>query len=265
METPQSESYASYLHLPPREAWKNPDKWLQPLRPDQKLNLPLDDRGFVKTDNAIDMVMDLFKPTYKFEYDPDNFETRDDVHHFYGTYRMYVTAREELIAAGNPHDFVPMQFRNNPNNMGLIHRHLHNTFHLKSNLVPMPEIEPMAEYLERFRIGKQILNKTVKAAEETIKWDKHRMQRRLSVTARPEVINNAEIDAYGEMVLNDLYNRHFGSMVRAIDELRSIGSQEIMMPNGPLVIDSPDPHKIIAIGKAASRNAINYTEQIRAS
>jgi hypothetical protein len=211
------------------------------------------------------MVMDLFKPSHKFEYDPDNHETRDDIHHFYGTYRMYVMEVAELTAAGNPNATIPIQFRNLPTNLGHMQRQIHNTFHLKTNLVPMPELDPMVEYARNFRIGKQILNKMIKAAEETIEWSERRISRRNNILQKPEIINFSDIDTYGERILNDMHNRHFGSMVNAINELRAHDSNNVVVLHDALRTEQPDPHHVLRIGKTASRSAINYAPQIRAS
>jgi hypothetical protein len=81
--------------LPPPDAWKRPDKWLDlstglVRRDAPRLVLPSDDRGMLRPDEVVEVINEMyFWGDYDWPYEPSDAETKPDAHHFYHYKRWY--------------------------------------------------------------------------------------------------------------------------------------------------------------------------------
>lgn len=253
MSAPQD----SPLHLPPRWAWKDPNRWLKPLEENEKIPLPVDDRGFVKTHEAVETVKDLFVDDYIWRHDSENFETRPDDHHFYYFEEDYKRYSQQLAAVDDPRASVPIEFRGNPNNIGTMFRHAHNVFHHLSLRPDMPELDAMDEYLDRYKIAKQIFTRLLLASEETLEVQRLKIKRRDNVRRRPETVKDG-VDTAGQQYFQSEFESNFGSYQKALQEFMSVDNPDIIMLRGQLKLERPTPHQIVRIGKIATKRAVDF-------
>jgi len=139
--------------LPPLEAWKRPDKWVDlstglPRRDVSRLVLDTDERGLVNPHQVMEHVTDVFFwRDYDWPFDPDDQQTRPDDHHFYYDRKLYTAP----ISFG---DEIPKQFRELPVSIGRMPRQLHNAIH-DFTLPPLqPERQVMKDYVDSYELAR---------------------------------------------------------------------------------------------------------------
>lgn len=265
MKSRKLESY-NPRSLPPREAWKKPDRWLGYLSHDQRIELPVDDRNFIQTDNAFDRVMDLFKSSYEWEYHPNDFRTIPDPHHFYYYQNEWQMWSERLATSDNSyereHATAVTDFRSDPTNIGLMLRGIHNVFHHTTQRPAMPDLEYIVEYMHRRNLAKLAFAKVVDAARGTIDSTNLIHDRQSSVENNPDLLKNiGGTDIFGQEILGDKFTRRYSYLQQSLEEFMSVDSKEILMPDGEMIpIDQTTPLSIIVkLGnRARSFSAIDY-------
>lgn len=243
--------------LPPREAWKEPDKWLGYVRPEDRIILPTDDRGLVQIDNAFDRVMDLFKPRYKWEFNPDDFRTVPDQHHYYYFKREWELWSERLGQSEDPFERenaqAVIEFRENPTNIGMMLRGIHNAIHHTTQKPELPALEHIVEYTTNYELARLAFSKITSAAEGIKKSTNLIALRENSVRQKPELVNNGETDAFCRQILEDKLNRRQAYLKQSIKEFLGVRNNGIIMPDGQEIrISETTPlETIIELGKRA--------------
>lgn len=255
-------SSASFPHLPPAWAWKNAERWLEDLgpsgQPRQKIDLPTDDRGFIKTDEAVEIVKDLFIPSYQWIRDEKNPNTRLDDHHFYFD-------EEDYKPHNNHGSSIPSEFRELPPNIGTMTREIHCVFHHATNKVAMPEIDAMREFNERYHLAKQAFTNLHIAAEDTLQWHALRLARREDIRKNPWRIGNRTEDTIGEEITGTKFKLHFSAYLSALEEFKVVEHKDVIVPGKKLRLDRVTPQQIIRIGKIVTLRAVDYKPQLAAS
>jgi len=216
--------------LPPLEAWKDPEAWLDlktglPKKGIEKLQLipgeTLDDRGFVKIDELVDYVMrTLFRDDYNWRFDPTNFDSRFDNHHFYYNAAEYEPGVNNGI-------LVPRQFRETPTNIGRMRRPVHNTFHAFVQKPRMPDVEAMHEYNMSYQLAHAAFKRLYLAAHETVNVMGSFSSRRQSI-ASGAVTPKDEYDSFAEEFLRTNFNRNFTRYSGEVERFRDTQGKEIV-------------------------------------
>lgn len=243
------------LHLPPASAWKDPERWLGDInsrnQPRKKLDVPVDDRGFVKPDETIEMVKELFVSSYEWVRDPTNPETRLDDHHFYFD-------EEDYKAIHHNGSTIPMRFREQAPNIGTMQRNLHNAIHHTTNKPAIPEIDAMDEYNIRYLIAKQAFSNLHEAATNTLQAQHFRWARRQDIKRNPWRLGERDEDLVGEQYNESQFKRHFSAYLDALEKFQKIDNKDIIVPGKKIKLERATPHQILRIGKIVARQAVNY-------
>jgi len=245
----------SPLHLPPRHEWKPKHRYIfdstVPL-----LDLPVDDRGFVKPDEVIATVKDWFVPGYDWSYDPDNDETRVDDHHFHGEAADYKKLDAHYGSS------VPTRFRNNPFFVGRMYRPAHNAIHRGFKIAQPPELDPMVEFLDRWDIAIQSHKRLQDAARSTLDAYERRLGRKRTLKKFPSI--SSDEDEYGQWLLNHEFEKNFAQYQIALTAFKAIEHSEILIPGKVIKLERASPQQVIRAGKAVAKKAIDYTDDIAA-
>lgn len=246
--------------LPPPEAWKQPDKWMDlttglalPNAP--RLLLDTDDRGFVIPDRAMEMVLDmLFWSDYEWEYDPNDSELMFDDHHF-------EHSKYKFSAEANGGNRTAEIFRENTTLIGRMPRPLHNVFHDYTVDPDVPDIDSMDEYNKSYRLAKSIFKRLQDAAKNTIEAQQLFEQRRRTV-ALGSVGLKKEMDETGEAFMREFFNKHFKAYASAVESLKLLDQNDLSFPTFPELARAK-PHQVVRkIGGLVSRKSINYAPML---
>lgn len=207
-------------HLPPLEAWKQPDRWLDlstgKVKSDTPLLvLPTDDRGFLRPDQVIDIMVDrFFWKDYDWPYDPDDLETRPDDHHFYYYKKWYK-------ADVNGGDNVPWEFRELPTSIGRMPRQMHNAIHHLTAPPTMPDRDAMDEYIASYEMALKLFRRLQRSINRTVRKGGH--------TVSPELLDRLpqELDPIAEAFIEGFFTHHFSGYRDAIESFRRGQASEI--------------------------------------
>lgn len=195
-------------------------------------------------------------PGYDWSYDHENDETRIDDHHFHGEAADF---KQLDSAYGNN---IATRFRNNPFFMGRMYRLAHNAIHHGFRVAKPPEIEPMAEFLERWDIAIQAHKKLQDSAQSALDSYEDRLKRRRTLRRFPEISSDA--DAYGQWHLNYNFQKDFAQYQLALRAFKAIEHDHIIIPGKTIKLDRTSPHDVLRAGKAVAKRAIDYTQDIAA-
>lgn len=256
--TPETQSTR---RLPPAEAWNEPEKWIDTetglaLPGVKKIILPTDDRRFVKTDAAVEYVLDtLFKTGYEWNFDYDDPETRPDEHHFY-------YERADYSSRANNGSLVPYKFRRLPTLIGRMPRQLHNAFHDLTVRPEIPEIEAMQNYIDAYALAYNAFKNLFDTAKITVEAMKMFPQRRQDV-ALGRVIPKTEDDYIGEEYMRSFFKEHFSAYSDAVDAFIATENKDIIYPDYSS-IEKAKPHQVVSkLGRVVSRTCIDYVTAVK--
>lgn len=244
--------------LPPPEAWKRPDIWLDPeRRAENRFYLPVDDRQFVIPDASIELVLELFDPDYRWPVDPNHPETRPDIHHFYWEHERYKAAN----FGGNT---IPMDFCELPSNKGKMPRMFHNVLHDITREPIMPLLADMKAHIRAYMLARQAFAEVVKSARLAAEQQKNFPVRRKDVARNPGRLSGRREDVVGEEILASLFDRHFRDYRRRLEAIlasSTLVAAEVA-PLFPEVSQLPSkmkPHVAVKkIGRLSTFKAVNY-------
>lgn len=249
--------------LPPLEAWKQPDKWIDVrtglVKPDApKLILDTDDRGFLRPDQVVQTVNEVFFwKDYDWPYQMGDPETQPDDHHFY-----YDEA--EYSPGAHSGSYVPMRFRELPTQIGRMPRQFHNTIHDLTAKPEMPELEHMEHYYRSYLIAQQAFKRLYITAKRTAGASQIFPVRRRTI-ADGNIEPKHHDDEIGEAYMRELFDKHFRSYSRAIEHVRSISDPELIFPD----VDSLQKvrlQKVVKkLGQVVTREYINFVPTLRAA
>lgn len=250
-------------HLPPLEAWKQPEKWVDIStglpRPDiSRLVLPTDDRGFINPSQVVEMVEDtLFWKDYNWPYEQGEQETASDDHHFY-----YTAA--EYSPLNNSGSDIPSMFRTLPTVIGRMPRQFHNTIHDFTEKPAMPDIDAMAEYYQSYLLAYRAFQGVMQSAKNTTQASRMFATRQKAVQDGLVHPSDPE-DIVAKEMMRDFFSRHFEAYSQLVNRLMEL-------PGRPLVI--PDTEKLsqykphVAVKKMSRfvlKGRVNYTPYLRAA
>lgn len=213
-------------NLPPFEAWKEPEKYLaykdgRLKKSIPKIEIPADDRGFVKIDEFIKTVTtELFHPDFEWKYTKGDLTTQPDEHHFYYFDEMYKPRN-------NDGSKIPSQFRALPIHIGWMPRQFHNVLHAVTERPEMPQMDDMEEFLQSYLIAHSAFKRLFITAKNTVEAAQMfpiLRSRYQTGTVKPK----DEDDSIGEAYMRDFFARHYKSYSDAIDEYYETERKEIV-------------------------------------
>lgn len=257
------------LHLPPPDAFKEPEKWLRRIPYEEKIYLPVDDRGFLKTDEAIRLLLDEFDPAYQWRPVPGLSESQPDKHHKYSYRKDFLHLSLRLQEMGVEDWKMPMRFRENPSNIMLLPGLFHNFLHHSARKVGKPEydadpqrlvkleMEDMDEYLINYTLAHRALSTASSSAKNILRIEALATVRNEDVTRR---FGTEASDPIGEKFIDQSLERYFRGYKMGIQAILSGVRLDLLMPpNEEVTIDiEPTYEQIIKIGEKSVRGAVNY-------
>lgn len=255
----RNESYSR--RLPPPEAWKNYDKWVDPqtgsARPGTtKLTLDTDDRGFLFPEPATLQIIDqLFWEDYDWPFDPHDPQTAPDDHHFHFEARDYAP----YMHGGSK---VPQRFRELPTLIGREPRQLHNATHDFVNKPLMPERDAMKEYIDAYYLARRALQRLYKGASKTVRTRGMFNERRRSV-AQGMVTPIDHDDAIGREFLRTTFQQVFGNYSRAVEDYELV-QQHLAVPDILPAVATRKPDRVVRLlGRHVNKDHINLVPLVR--
>lgn len=241
--------------LPPPEAWRQPDRWLdlstglmKPAKRHQPH--PTDNKGLVVIPDVIAELKDLFWDDYEWEVDQNDQQLRPDNHHTYFT-------KTDYQPINNDDSLIPYLFREQQSNLARIPRQTHNVWHDRYDKPPKPSQKVMYEYIEEHIVIREALINLVRAAKHTTELYGTFPMRREDVARHPERINYREEDSIAEEYLRNKFNARFSYYRSALDEFRGIPQLDVIYPDLAEIDEKP---KVVAakLGAFVTRRAVNF-------
>jgi hypothetical protein len=211
--------------LPPFEAWKDPEQWLDLntglVKPNIDL-IPVEyEDGLVAIDSFVtNITSTLFRPEYEWQFQPKDVQTRPDDHHFYFTRNEY----EPDVHDG---DDVPQRFRELAVNLGRVPRQFHNTIHDLTEKPVMPDREVMHDFVQSYHLAHTAFKNLYISAKLTLDAMGLFPARRETV-AKKLLIPKFDDDAIGEAILRQRFKKHFSNYERAVDQYLETEGKEIV-------------------------------------
>ncbi|MEO5950091.1 MAG: hypothetical protein ABIQ04_01440 [Candidatus Saccharimonadales bacterium] len=247
-------SMQSYAHLPPPDAWKEPDKWLSPDNR-QKFYAPIDDRGFVLPDDTVETVLDLFHDDYEWPYDKDDPTTKPDDHHFHWEMDSYLPVHH----LGST---IPMAFRELATNRGLMPRQFHNVIHHVTYEPEIPDLSDMEQYLRSYVLAKHAFLRLFATAKQAVTAQRTFSVRRQDILEHPDRIKG-DYDEVGEAFHAQQFNKYFTTYQQLILATQNIPSDNPVFSDIDRINRRLKPHHAVKIlGLAATRKYVNFVPLI---
>lgn len=249
--------------LPPPEAWKQPDRWINVstglVKPGiSRLVLPTDDRGLLRPESIVDTVNErFFWSDYNWPFDPHDPETAPDDHHFYFTARSYHPSEHN----GSE---IPRRFRELPTHIGWMPRQFHNVIHDLTSTPEMPSLEVMEDYYQSYQLAYQAFRRLIEAARKTTQVSSEIGQRRRMIEMG-KVIPSSSQDEVAQEFFQSFFARHFQAYSQTVERWH------MLSPSDRALLELPEvskfkPHDIVRkLGKVASRQHINFVSVLRAA
>jgi hypothetical protein len=249
--------------LPPAEAWKRPDKWIDiasglPKQDISKLVLHTDDRGFLDPDQVVDHIEDMFFwKDYNWPYSPRDQETAPDDHHFYYT-------EAEYSATSNNGSTVPSRFRGLPTVIGRMPRQFHNVIHDFTVKTGMPELDAMEEYTKSYYLAHKAFKNLIESARNTSQAS-HMFTQRQQALLGGNVLPTDPKDVVVKEIMRDFFYKHFNAYSQSMNRVLSLPERSLIAPNIE-AIHQHKPHLVIKkIGKYILRDSIDYIPQLQSA
>lgn len=240
------------IHLPPPDAWKNPEKWLDPDKR-EKFYAPTDDRGFVLPDATVEMVLNLFRDDYVWEYDPNDPRTSPDEHHFH-------SHREIYLPKYHNGSTVPSVFRDLAPNKGWMPRQFHNALHYATYHPEVPaSFEDMEDFIRDFMIAKQAFTRLIKSAKLATSVQKKFNIRKKDVLLHPERLSGREDDQVNIEYLVSKFNLHFRNYKELLELVQTLPLETLVAGQAEQIKPSLKPQRAIKLlGGKATLQHVNF-------
>jgi len=249
--------------LPPVEAWKQPDRWMdlstglaKPYR--SKFVLPTDDRGFLNPDQVIESVEDtFFWKDYDWPFSHGDAETAPDDHHFYHTEADYSPLQND----GN---HTPSRFRELPTVIGRMPRQFHNVIHDFTSKPEMPDLDAMDEYNRSYLLAHRAFKNLIASAKNTTQAS-HMFTQRQRAVRDGKILPADPEDIVAKEMMKDFFTKHFNAYSRSVSHLMLLPERSLIVPDSE-EIHQHKPHIVVKkVGKYMLRSSINYTSVLRAA
>jgi len=246
------------FHLPPADAWRQPDKWIDvttghALYDIQKLVLPTDDRGIVRIDEAVAYVKsELFWDDFDWLEDPGWF----DAHHFYYT-------EAEYEPENNNGSLIPKRFRENPTLIGWGPRNFHNVLHSFTEKTPMPKMDVMEEYDIHYLLAHRALSDVLVSAKNTVSAQDMFASRERTLQAG-NVIPLYKDDRVAQEFMRDAFSRNFLAFHEHRLRAQEVAAQGIPILSEARPILDGKPHVVAKrLGKLVTRGNVNLVPLLK--
>lgn len=241
--------------LPPPEAWRQPDKWLDLstglMRKDKRNQPhPVNSQGLVVIPDVLEELKELFWSDYELTLDPSDPELKSDNHHIYYT-------KADYYPINNDDSLIPYFFREEPSNLAHIQRQIHNTWHDRYDKPAKPPQKLMHTELEQRAVARNALINVVRAAKHTTELYRTFPMRREDVARHPERNNYREHDTIAEEYLRSKFSARFSYYRSALDEFLDTPQRSIVYPD---LVEIDDKPKVVAakLGALATRRAVDF-------
>lgn len=179
--------------LPPESVWL--------INPEQdKFETPIDERGLILVPELIQAVKDMVDTTYQWPM-------HLSVHHFYWHSGWYDSAFAGPYA---------QKFRDLPIHKGLVPRVFENWLHKVTIEPDVPDPEVMELRVQGWNAAEHLF----RSVRQAVVWEKRARRREARIRQNPGIVP-AEFDGedvFGKEILQDILNRHFVSVERAIEQ-----------------------------------------------
>jgi len=249
--------------LPPPEAWKQPDKWMDLstglAKPSLvKLVLPTDERDFLNPDEVVEIVEDtFFWKDYNWPYTKGDLETAPDDHHFYYNGDAYSQLQNEG-------SLIPKRFRELPMVIGRMPRQFHNTIHDFTAKPKMPEMDEMKNYYRSYLLAYRAFKNLIETAKNTTQASHMFTQRQMDLR-NGKVSPSDPDDVVAKEIMKDFFSKHFLAYSRSVESLMLLPERALIAPDLENIYQHK-PHVVVKkIGKYMMRDSINYTPILRAA
>jgi hypothetical protein len=245
------------FHLPPNEAWRQPDKWIDTktghaLYDIKKLELPTDNRGIVRVDEAVAYVKgELFWDDYDWLEHPGWF----DAHHFHFTEADY-------SPENNDGSLIPKRFRETPTLIGWGTRTFHNVLHEYTERPAMPDRDAMEEYIQSYLLAHKIFSGLINAAKNaTAAQDMFAVRERTLRSGNVEPLYAD--DRVAQEIMIDTFSRHFLAFhEQRLKALALIERERIFNVTKPTL--EGKPHVVAKrLGKVVTRGSVNLVDLLK--
>ena len=248
--------------LPPIDAWRQPDKWLDPhtgllLKPmRQRLVHPVDENGLILPEIAIAELKSHLWDDFVPEVDKNDPELRLDSHHLYHSLSDY-------LPGTNDGSLIPWAFRRLRSNLLVNQRQIHNMWHDMYSKPMKPREEVMEELVKADILATRALNKAARVAHDTAALMPHFNRRRNDIARHPERIGNREYDDIGEEYLRNKFSARYNHLQETLTQLEELPHVTRVYPDMEITRKRP---ALIAgkLGPLATRRALDYTHHFPA-
>lgn len=248
--------------LPPPEAWRQPDKWLDPhtgllLKPmRQRLVHPIDENGLILPEIAITELKSYLWDDFVPEIDQTDPELKVDGHHLYHS-------RSDYLPENNDGSLIPWAFRRLRSNLLENQRQIHNMWHDMYTKPMKPREEVMGELVDADRLATKALIKATRVAHDTAALLPHFARRRNDIARHPERIGNREYDDIGEEYLRNKFSARYSHLQETLIQLEELPHVTRVYPDMEIIRKRP---ALIAgkLGPLAARRALDYTHHFSA-
>jgi hypothetical protein len=248
--------------LPPYEAWKRPDKWLDlctglARRDVPKLVLPTDDRGLTRPDEVVELMNDMyFWGDYDWPFEAGDSETKPDAHHFYYYKRWY-------SAAQNNGSEIPHDFRELPTSVGVMPRQFHNAIHDFTLPVDRPDFDVMEDYLSSYKLAHVLFKRLFETSKSLNMRTGSISPHPIGMLYEHEV--GKGVDPVDEAFMYNFFEKHFKTYSLAAELFQTAQSAD------SLYWDMKDAERkraedfIGSLGSLATKKYFDFTSLIQAA
>lgn len=242
--------------LPPIDAWREPDKWLNLstglLKKEMRCRMPYpaDGRGLAQPDIALAEYRSLLWEDYIPTIDQADPELKTDNHHLY-------YPRADYRPSNNDDSLIPYFFREQASNLIELHRPDHNASHDLFRPLPMPHASVMVEDIEKNYNSRRIIKLAVYVARHTIEAQSMFEARRSDIILNPDRIGDRDYDEIGEEFLRRKFDARHSHLKDLMSQLEDMPYFRQFFPDTSILRKRP---AVVAtkLGEAVTRRSVNY-------
>lgn len=245
--------------LPPIDAWREPDKWLNLstglVKKEMRNSLlyPADSRGLAQPDAALAEFHSLLWDDYTPTIDQSDPELKCDNHHLY-------YPRADYKPENNNDSLIPYFFREQSSNLIEIHRPDHNGWHDVFKPLSIPSQQVMTEVLEDNYNSRQIIKLAIHVAQHTVQFQSQFEARRNDILQNPDRIGDRAYDEIGEEFLRRKFDARHARLKDLMLQLEDMPYLKLFYPDTSVLRKRP---AVVAakLGKVVTRRSVDYVDR----
>ena len=247
--------------MPPLEAWKAPEKWLdtktgKARRDIERIVPAVDDRGLIKIHELVETVNEtFFHKDYDWPYSPDDPTTRPDDHHFYFTANTY-RARE------NNDSLIPLLFRNLPVHIGWMPRQFHTTIHDFVEIPTKPCFDVMADFVQSYNLAHNVFLRLIKEADLT-----KEASAQFKSLINDDSLSKRSLSRRSKQVklefMRSFFEEHFSAYSESVNTWQEMPVSEKQILSIPEISSRRPKDVIRKLGKYATKRHIDFVELLK--